>query len=77
MLSSKSLIQSTILGSIAAAIECEYDGNIPVVSKAVTERIYKIKAKLILKFKLIIMKTLILGMGVQGKKEKSSAKVIS
>ena len=46
MLSSKSLIQSTILGSIAAAIECEYDGNIPVISKAVTEKIYKIKSKI-------------------------------
>ena len=46
MLSSKSLIQSTILGSIAAALECEFDGNIPVISKMVTERIYKIKSRI-------------------------------
>ena len=46
LLSSKSLIQSTILGSIAAALECEYDGNIPVISKVVTERIYKIKSSI-------------------------------
>ena len=46
MLASKSLIISAILGSIAAACECEYDGNIPVKSSAVLSKINEIEKKI-------------------------------
>ena len=46
MLASKSLIISAILGSIAAACECEYDGNIPVKSSAVLTKINEIEKKI-------------------------------
>lgn len=45
MLSSKSLIISSILGSIAAACECEYDGNIPVKTSHVLSKINEIEKK--------------------------------
>ena len=39
MLSTKSLVISSIIGSIAAACECEYDGNIPVKPENIIEKI--------------------------------------
>ena len=39
MLTSKSLVSSAIIGSIAAACECEYDGNIPVKTSDVFAKI--------------------------------------
>ena len=45
MLSSKSLLISSILGSIAASCECEFDGNIPVQPKHVLEKIMYIEKK--------------------------------
>ncbi|EKE09298.1 MAG: hypothetical protein ACD_16C00194G0005 [uncultured bacterium] len=37
--SSKSEAIASILGSLAAAVECEYDGNVPVTPKRVSEKI--------------------------------------
>lgn len=45
MLSSKSLVISSILGSIAAACECEYDGNIPVKTSHVLTKLNEIEKK--------------------------------
>lgn len=39
MLASGSLVQACILGAIAAACECEYDGNIPIEPKAVLAKL--------------------------------------
>ncbi|PPR41468.1 MAG: D-beta-D-heptose 1-phosphate adenylyltransferase [Alphaproteobacteria bacterium MarineAlpha5_Bin12] len=39
MLSTKSLVISSIIGSIAAACECEHDGNIPVKPENIIEKI--------------------------------------
>ncbi len=43
MLSSKSLPVAAIIGSIAAACECEYDGNIPVTPEDVFKKIDQIE----------------------------------
>ncbi len=43
MLASGSLAQACILGSIAAACECEYDGNIPIRPKDVLEKLRHIE----------------------------------
>ncbi|MEM7406131.1 MAG: PfkB family carbohydrate kinase [Pseudomonadota bacterium] len=39
LLASGSIAQATILGSLAAACECEYDGNIPVTTDAVSAKL--------------------------------------
>ena len=39
MLQTNSLLISSIIGSIAAACECEFDGNIPVKPKDVLDKI--------------------------------------
>jgi rfaE bifunctional protein kinase chain/domain len=46
MLKTKSLPQAVIVGSVAAALECEYDGNKPVDHSAVIERLISIKNKI-------------------------------
>ncbi len=43
MLSTKSLVISSIIGSLAAACECELDGNIPVQVKNVLDKIQSIE----------------------------------
>ncbi len=43
MLATGSLAQACILGSIAAACECEYDGNIPIEPKHVLEKLHQIE----------------------------------
>ena len=43
MLSTKSLLISSIIGSIAAACECEFDGNIPVKQSDVLSKINSIE----------------------------------
>ena len=43
MLATKSLPEACIIGSIAAACECEYDGNIPIEPKDVLEKLDKIE----------------------------------
>jgi len=45
MLTSKSLVISSIIGSIAAACECEYDGNIPVKPSDVLNKIDLVEKK--------------------------------
>jgi rfaE bifunctional protein kinase chain/domain len=43
MLATGSLAQASILGSIAAACECEYDGNIPIRPQDVLDKLYHIE----------------------------------
>jgi len=43
MLATGSLAQACILGSIAAACECEYDGNIPIAPKDVLDKLHQIE----------------------------------
>ena len=43
MLKTNSLVQSVIVGSVAAALECEYDGNIPIAKSDVVNRLIEIK----------------------------------
>lgn len=43
MISSKSLVISSIIGSIAASCECEMDGNIPVLQKNIIKKIDEIE----------------------------------
>ena len=43
MLKTKSLPQAVIVGSVAAALECEYDGNIPIKNSDVVSRLIEIK----------------------------------
>ena len=43
MLASNSLIQACIIGSIAAACECEYDGNIPISPKDVLDKLDRVE----------------------------------
>ena len=44
--STNSLELSSILGSLAAACECEYDGNVPISLEKITEKIDNIKNQL-------------------------------
>ena len=46
MLESGSAVEATILGSLAAALECEIDGNIPVSQQNVVERLTKIEKRI-------------------------------
>jgi len=39
MLSTKSLVMSSIIGSIAAWCECEFDGNIPITINRIEDKI--------------------------------------
>ena len=43
LLATKSLTQACIIGSIAAACECEYDGNIPIEPKDVLEKLREVE----------------------------------
>jgi len=43
MLATNSLPQACIIGSIAAACECEYDGNIPIEPKDVLEKLSEVE----------------------------------
>ena len=43
MLESKSLVVASIIGSMAAAFECEIDGNIPVERTDIINKINEIK----------------------------------
>ena len=42
LLVSGDIVQATILGSIAAAVECEFDGNYPVTPNHVVKKIEKL-----------------------------------
>ncbi|MDC1375725.1 PfkB family carbohydrate kinase [bacterium] len=46
LLKTKSLTQACILGAVAAALECEYDGNIPIELTSVIEKLNNVKNKL-------------------------------
>jgi rfaE bifunctional protein kinase chain/domain len=46
MLASGSEVQATILGSIAAACECEFDGNVPVTPERVLARLNLIESQM-------------------------------
>ena len=46
MLKTKSLPQAVIVGSVAAALECEYDGNIPIKNSEIVKRLIAIKNKI-------------------------------
>ena len=50
-LKSKSLLVASILGSIAAACECEYDGNIPITPSDIIKKINFIEQKIKYKIK--------------------------
>ena len=63
---SKSILISSIIGSIAAGCECAFDGNIPVNKDIVPDKITQLEKQI----KQIHLKTLIIGLGNQGKKEK-------
>jgi len=43
MLATGSLVEASIIGSIAAACECEYDGNIPIKPKDVLDKLQRIE----------------------------------
>lgn len=45
---SKSLVSSSIIGSFAAACECEFDGNIPISIKNILKKIDEVEKKTIL-----------------------------
>ena len=49
-LKTKSLLVASIIGSIAAACECEYDGNIPITPTDIIKKINSIEQKI--KFKI-------------------------
>ena len=42
-ISSKSLLASIIIGSAAAAVKCEKEGNDPITKKEVQKKLYDIK----------------------------------
>ena len=44
-INTKSIIASSIIGVIAASLECEYDGNIPITSEDVIKRLDEIEKK--------------------------------
>lgn len=46
MLKTNSLTQAVIVGSVAAALECEFDGNIPIKKHDVLKRLIEIKNKI-------------------------------
>jgi len=46
MVTSKNLVKSSIIGSIAASCECEIDGNIPITIKDIKNKLFKIEDKL-------------------------------
>ena len=46
MLKTKSLPQAVIVGSVAAALECEFDGNIPINKHDVLKRLIEIRNKI-------------------------------
>lgn len=46
MLKTNSLPQAVIVGSVAAALECEFDGNIPIKKQEVLKRLIDIKNKI-------------------------------
>ena len=46
MLASGSIVQATILGSLAAACECEYDGNVPVTPVALSIKLDEIQRQI-------------------------------
>jgi sugar/nucleoside kinase (ribokinase family) len=40
---SNSPVQAAIIGSVAAAMECEFDGNVPIVNSDVIERLSRLE----------------------------------
>ena len=46
LMENKSAVAAAIIGSIAAACECEYDGNIPITPENVLEKLNKIEKKI-------------------------------
>ena len=42
---SKSLICASIIGTMAAAIECEQDGNVPIPLEKVIKKLLKLRKK--------------------------------
>ena len=46
MLASKSLVTSSIIGSIAASCECEIDGNIPITPDNLLEKINNLESQI-------------------------------
>ena len=43
MLASRDAVQATILGTIAASCECEFDGNMPITPDLVRDRLLKVR----------------------------------
>ena len=43
LLVSGNIVQATILGSIAAAVECEFDGNYPVTPEHIIKKLDKLR----------------------------------
>ena len=46
LLKTNSLTQAAIIGAVAAALECEYDGNIPIELDSVIKKLNKVKKSL-------------------------------
>ena len=46
LMENKSVVAAAIIGSIAAACECEYDGNIPITPEKVLEKLDSIEKKI-------------------------------
>ena len=45
MLATESLVKAAIIGSMAAACECEYDGNIPIKLENVIAKLDEVEEK--------------------------------
>ena len=66
-MSTKSLVVASILGSIAAACECEFDGNVVIKKSQILDKINN-NEELSNYHPNNIMRFIIVGMGVQGLK---------
>lgn len=43
MIATKNEVIASILGCMAAGVECEYDGNLPVLPEAVAKKIHRVE----------------------------------
>ena len=64
----KSLVAAGVIGSVAAACECEIDGNVPIEPKDVDRRLDTMNIA-ILVWLIKFMRVIVVGLGVQGVKE--------
>ena len=73
MLETKSEVVSAIIGSLAAACECEFDGNIPIQPDDILKKIDDLEIEL--NMGKNDLQVLIIGYGIQGKKKNITPKM--